>query len=554
MPPKPCYSNAERLKAQGNEFHQKGQYQAAHRKYTEAIKEDPTNAIYYANRAASSLAMNEYLDAAGDANKAKDLDPNYAKAWSRLGSATFASSFRALAAYDASVNAWKTALECLPPKEQSNESQKTLRAQFAAGLAKARKAQNTPIDQDRMIPLANDKNMPWTKAAELEADYVAKQKHSSAFVILVAYREFKEGVDAMMKVKKTYENGHTKWFGKAGALADISNGVLRDPRVFHLNGSDWIDKFNEQVSFEAQLYNAWVQGGAKTIKQEAPQRLKKEGWDSVRFALSITIRAWLMLGLLANSTGIYSTAMEYYSRIIDVLDWGAHTWRDVPLEDRGVIFEKTFIRAAKRLKLATMHTCITTKETGVVVTRDELVEFARNIIAETDANPPPLPNDLDFADLASFWMYPKGEALSILGWHHMQLGHEAKNAEDAQNAYSQSSIFYINASLSYPRDEEATLTFYKVAVEAFWYMPEGYNLKRMLGLLHQIGLYYADVMKIWEHSAAAKGREKQLLHALEVAARCQDAMEAGEITLEDVVRPKEWEPLCKWGGKGVIYV
>lgn len=61
MPPKSksSNSNAERLKAQGNEFHQKGQYQAAHRKYTEAIKEDPTNAIYYANRAASSLAMNE---------------------------------------------------------------------------------------------------------------------------------------------------------------------------------------------------------------------------------------------------------------------------------------------------------------------------------------------------------------------------------------------------------------------------------------------------------------------------------------------------------------
>ena len=61
MPPKSksSNSNAERLKAQGNEFHQKGQYQAAHHKYTEAIKEDPTNAIYYANRAACSLAMNE---------------------------------------------------------------------------------------------------------------------------------------------------------------------------------------------------------------------------------------------------------------------------------------------------------------------------------------------------------------------------------------------------------------------------------------------------------------------------------------------------------------
>lgn len=60
MPPKPCNSpNAERLKTQGNEFYQKGQYQAAHQKYTEAIKEDASNAIYYGNRAASCLAMKE---------------------------------------------------------------------------------------------------------------------------------------------------------------------------------------------------------------------------------------------------------------------------------------------------------------------------------------------------------------------------------------------------------------------------------------------------------------------------------------------------------------
>ena len=50
----------------------------------------------------------------------------------------------------------------------------------------------------------------------------------------------------------------------------------------------------------------------------------------------------------------------------------------------------------------------------MVVTRDELVEFARDIVAETEANPPSLPTDLDFGTVASFWMYPKGEALSCV--------------------------------------------------------------------------------------------------------------------------------------------
>ncbi|KDR85536.1 hypothetical protein GALMADRAFT_368445 [Galerina marginata CBS 339.88] len=61
--------NAERLKVEGNEFHQKGQYKAAYRKYTQAIKEDPKNAVYFANRAAASLALKEFLDAASDADK-----------------------------------------------------------------------------------------------------------------------------------------------------------------------------------------------------------------------------------------------------------------------------------------------------------------------------------------------------------------------------------------------------------------------------------------------------------------------------------------------------
>ena len=52
--------NAERLKAQGNTLHVQGQHKAAYKKYTEAIKEDPTNAVLWANRAASCLAMKEY--------------------------------------------------------------------------------------------------------------------------------------------------------------------------------------------------------------------------------------------------------------------------------------------------------------------------------------------------------------------------------------------------------------------------------------------------------------------------------------------------------------
>ena len=59
--PKVVNENAERLKAQGNALHVKGLYRAAYKKYSEAIKVDPMNAVYWANRAASGLAMKEYV-------------------------------------------------------------------------------------------------------------------------------------------------------------------------------------------------------------------------------------------------------------------------------------------------------------------------------------------------------------------------------------------------------------------------------------------------------------------------------------------------------------
>lgn len=51
---------AETLKAEGNAFHIKGENEKAYSKYSEAIKLDPNNAVLYANRAASALAMKEY--------------------------------------------------------------------------------------------------------------------------------------------------------------------------------------------------------------------------------------------------------------------------------------------------------------------------------------------------------------------------------------------------------------------------------------------------------------------------------------------------------------
>lgn len=58
-----------------------------------------------------------------------------------------------------------------------------------------------------------------------------------------------------------------------------------------------------------------------------------------------------MNAFFATGGGKLLVAAELYSRVVEVLDWGSRLWDDVPKEDRGAIFERTFIRGVKRLRI-----------------------------------------------------------------------------------------------------------------------------------------------------------------------------------------------------------
>ncbi|KAK9371533.1 uncharacterized protein V1513DRAFT_422003 [Lipomyces chichibuensis] len=83
-------ANAEELKSQGNKFVSMKDYPAAIESYTKALALDPTNKIYYSNRAAAYSASGKHDMAVKDAESALEIDEKYAKAYSRLGLAKFA--------------------------------------------------------------------------------------------------------------------------------------------------------------------------------------------------------------------------------------------------------------------------------------------------------------------------------------------------------------------------------------------------------------------------------------------------------------------------------
>ena len=45
------------------------------------------------------------------------------------------------------------------------------------------------------------------------------------------------------------------------------------------------------------------------------------------------------------------TAVDFYTSALEVLRWGAESWRDVPFGEKGNIFQPTFMRGVKCLRL-----------------------------------------------------------------------------------------------------------------------------------------------------------------------------------------------------------
>ncbi len=76
---------AEKEKEKGNKFVTTKKYDEAIEAYGRAIALNPSNAVYYSNRAAAYSFNGDHPSAIIDAEKAIEVDPKFVKAYSRLG-------------------------------------------------------------------------------------------------------------------------------------------------------------------------------------------------------------------------------------------------------------------------------------------------------------------------------------------------------------------------------------------------------------------------------------------------------------------------------------
>ncbi|EDR15294.1 uncharacterized protein LACBIDRAFT_291776 [Laccaria bicolor S238N-H82] len=510
---------AERLKVLGNKLHQNGEYLGAYVKYSEAIQKDPKNAVLYANRAASSLAL----------KKLPSLTPNTRRPGQEL------------ELQHMCIDAWETALSCLPTEQDKLSAEEArLKAQFQEGLRKAQAAKEKP-PQVFVIPSSGAKQLPWQRATAMQAKLIADHNVASSPSSYVAFLPFIHipslGVQQRGRnneVDKVWCWG--KWHVYMGRKTrHISNGILRDSRVFHMDCPDWTEKYNRQVVLEAQVFKAWVTAGPAELKKEAPDRVKKEGWQSARDALATTVRAWIIQAFIQNSFGRHTAGVEFFSRAVDVLEWGRRVWKDVPKDDRGAIFEVTFVRGVKRLYLSAMHQYLCQKVPNCSYTKEDLAELARDIIVDTDTNSRISPEPVDPGFVSSFYIYPKGEAFSMLGWYHMQTAFQSTVAEDQYLHYTKSATYYTDAAECFPEDDEHHCTFLKIALEAYTF--RGTPVKQVLALCKRIRLAIPKMKAIWEVSSFSQGGgDKLLQQALDMEMKLQRNILEGQINPDSSVK------------------
>ncbi|KAK0469496.1 uncharacterized protein EV420DRAFT_1494816 [Desarmillaria tabescens] len=527
---------ATQLKDEGNKLFSQRNFSGAILKYAEAIVADENNAVLYANRAACYLNTKEYLNAVSDAKQAITIDPKYAKAYARL-----ATAHDMLSEYWQSVEDWQKALDALPT-ENPTDAEIKQREQYQAGLKTSQAALEKLMAQpDRhfALPARETSQLPWVAAeALLPRLAVEGNYNSSAWIICTAAKEFIDGVN---KMKTTTKVG-AALVGHLGVIASISNAVLADNRAFHISDPRFVSMYNLQVQHEATNHGAWTDAGPAQIKKEVHARLQTGGWNSVRPAISVSIRCLIMRAFLEGSLrGLHNLELEFLTTVLEILEWGREVFRDVPREERGTVFDLTFVRGVRNMHLHALMETYATNPSGNEQYLEELLKRANDLIREVDENPPPesLRTTNPGFKLA-YYDYCKGHALAMKGFYYNKVGNSlaSKDRSKGIQAYSAAGHAYLAAAECFPPDDECYSWFLHCAIQAMWGC--GTPVCVQLEAMEKLRKSLPEMKKIWSCSQMSKGGTIELCESMiKTETSLRDMVAKGEVSLDDCVSPQE---------------
>ncbi|KZT67606.1 hypothetical protein DAEQUDRAFT_766973 [Daedalea quercina L-15889] len=515
---------AQDLKAEGNALFAKGDYDAASLKYAQAIQHDDQNAILFA-------------EAKTDAQKAVELDPTYVKGLGRL-----AAACSGLQEYKESAKYWKRAVDAFPKENLSAAELK----QKEQCIAELQLACNKATESGSYLVLSRemDGRLPWDYAKAMEQELKAglpDTAESSAWPMLRAARFRDRGVEAM-------RHSGTQSISDEGAYAldvvtDITDALLTDPRIFRIGEIVWLDVYENHQNKALERYRAWPDHSAELIKAEALERQRQEGWDAVRPAIEITVRANIMAGFLADKfSKDPQSALEHYDVVMEILQWGRRTvWKNVSTEDKGEVFEDYFVTGLRRLRLEALRFTCGEDDSQIPETQlMNLYEEAQSMIRDVpDSDLSSLFEvDDDPGFLAAFSVYPKGRALAMTGMYHQRRAQQSAERGDFEamvKHFAEAFGGFYQAACAFHPDDEMHTWFLHIALQNMLMCGAPFDL--VLRLLEDLRLSMPKMMRIWGYLQVAEGKDQMLETDLQLEPKIRKDLADGKITLDDRMTP-----------------
>ncbi|KAK7464784.1 Palmitoyl-protein thioesterase 1 [Stygiomarasmius scandens] len=501
------------------------EYEQASQLYTEAIKLDGNNATLWFNRSMCRYNTKRYVGAVYDAKKAVELDPNYIKAWVRLGLA-----YDALGQPWHSVVPWTKAFSILNERQDLTPADIESREDYCRKMARSLKAMTNP-PKKYSGPLAGKQRSasePWLSAYAVKTKSEDKGEleleESCVDLVCHMYEQIQKGIEMLgpEMVDDEIDNDESKTVihPQKSTVEQLTDALLMDTRlipltessakedfmhkclkqgtlILHCEAIGVIDIFSVKAEAEFVGVSSWIKTkDLDMIKRESLQLLKREGWKSsstwgsgMSAALSTTIRAWILHGLLQSEIsdeGDFAEEIKLLERVIELIKWVRGGWKFVGKNERGEVFELTYLNMVQSRYLYAIFKLVEfldDDEPSTVAslyvkmekTADELLESVESQSAANDLS------NLERKLKLAYYDYPKGQALSMKGLYlkrHAETleasdSEETAETEGAQDARrkekaclnKESMQAYLDAAGCYPVDEERHTWFLYVALK-----------------------------------------------------------------------------------------
>ncbi|KAF7303080.1 TPR-REGION domain-containing protein [Mycena kentingensis (nom. inval.)] len=419
-------------------------FTSAYGKYTEALHagpEDPrTVAIIHSNRSACSFNLEHYADAMADGQAAVEADGTFVKGFMRIAYAA-----EAMEMWGHAVAAWESALACTADPALQADCQDKLHN------AEARHLATSP---------------PWARAQRL-LNQKELEPDSSGLVILQAYSYFSLAFSAL-------QNDVTGSSRPTGIVQLVTDAILCDDRVFP-ETEDFLNRLQAQVISETKAARGWDNTEPTEIKQAVQERLKVLPWTDVAVALGATVRGCIVRAAIDAKRGREITADEFYTRAIELLEWGRKNYPNESTIPGSVFASSTVLLGTYRLRLKNI-VCVYRKYSGRY-TLDQLSQLANDL--ERKVRAPERPSDsFGLGFIAAYSTYPLADSLAVSAWSDFQRGLEAvaavergdtslEEARPCVHFYS-AARFYESAADKLPDDDVDHLTMLTASLECQW--------------------------------------------------------------------------------------